>query len=103
MGPTAKAVYKKLAPMVATNISSHTVKQSAGSSEAQLLPALLLNHVPKRIMLFCRQPQLTEAAIDQAICDSEFDMYKTLKFHNFLFHCTVLPCLFFFPCRMLKW
>jgi len=87
MGPTAKAVYKKLASMVVTSISSHTVKPSAAFSEAQLLPASLLNHVP---ISGSRNPQLTEAAIDQAICDSEFDM-NFIKFHIFFpLHCASL-------------
>jgi len=102
MGPSTKAVYKKLASMVATK---H--KQSYSQTISWLQCRLSFFLLRSSIMCLrgscssAGNPQLTEAAIDRAICGSELDMNlatTTYKISSFFIplHCASL-FYFYFP------
>ena len=95
MGPIAKAIYKKLAPMVATK-HNQSYSQAISWLQCRFSFSLLCSSIMcQRGSCFSTgNPQFTEATIDRAICDdrvpSELDM-NLLELIKFLFHYTVLP------------
>jgi len=83
MGPTAKAVYTKLASMVATK-HKQSYKQSASWLQCRLSFSLLHSSIMwlRGACSSAGNPQLTEAAIDQAICDGRVALSKLWTWHE---------------------